>query len=54
MPKPAPFWATVDGQPVLGIGAVDLSLGPGKVGIGSFDETAEFKNVKITTAGWAR
>lgn len=45
---------TVDGQPVLAIGAVDLSLGPGKVGIGSFDETAEFKNVKITTAGSAR
>lgn len=28
--------------------AVDLSLGPGKVGIGSFDETAIFKDVKIT------
>jgi len=27
---------------------VDLSLGPGKVGIGSFDETGEFKTVRIT------
>jgi hypothetical protein len=31
--------------------AVDLSLGGGKAGIGSFDETAEFKNVKITATG---
>ncbi len=45
---------SVDGQPVPGIAAVDVSLGPGKVGIGSFDETAEFKNVRITTAGPAR
>jgi len=28
---------------------MDVSLGPGKVGLGSFDETAEFKNVKIVT-----
>jgi len=27
---------------------VDRSLGSGKAGIGSFDETGEFKNVKIT------
>jgi hypothetical protein len=27
--------------------AVDLSLGPGKVGLGSFDETGAFKNIKI-------
>jgi hypothetical protein len=45
---------SVDSQPVPAIAAVDVSLGPGKVGIGSFDETAEFKNVKITTAGSAR
>ena len=40
---------TVDGKPVPALRAVDVSLGPGKVGLGSFDETAEFKNVKITT-----
>lgn len=40
---------TVDGQPVLALRAVDVSLGPGKVGLGSFDETAEFKNVRIAT-----
>ncbi len=42
---------TVDGQALPSLKAVDLSLGGGKVGIGSFDETAEFKNVKITATG---
>jgi len=37
----------VDGQPLPALEAVDLSLGPGKVGIGSFDETGAFKNVTI-------
>lgn len=40
----------VDGQPVPALHAVDLSLGPGKVGLGSFDETGAFKNIKITAA----
>jgi hypothetical protein len=40
----------VDGQPVPALRAVDLSLGPGKVGLGSFDETGAFKNIKITVA----
>jgi hypothetical protein len=39
---------TVDGQPVPALEAVDVSLGAGRVGIGSFDETAEFRNVRIT------
>ena len=39
---------TVDGAPVPALEAVDRSLGAGKAGIGSFDETGEFKNVKIT------
>lgn len=39
---------SVDGRDLPALKAVDLSLGPGQVGIGSFDETAEFKNVKIT------
>jgi len=38
---------TVDGQALPALQAVDLSLGPGKVGIGSFDETGAFKNVRI-------
>lgn len=42
----------VDGRLVPALQAVDLSLNSGQVGIGSFDETADFKNVKIegTTA----
>jgi hypothetical protein len=40
----------VDGQRVPALHAVDLSLGPGKVGLGSFDETGAFKNIKITVA----
>jgi hypothetical protein len=39
---------TVDGQAVQALKATDVSLGAGKVGVGSFDETGEFKNVKIT------
>jgi hypothetical protein len=39
---------TVDGKAVPALQAVDLSLTTGKVGIGSFDETGDFKNVKIT------
>jgi hypothetical protein len=39
---------TVNGREVPGLNAVDLSLGPGKIGLGSFDETGEFRNVKIT------
>jgi hypothetical protein len=40
---------TVDGRPVPALEAVDLSLGAGQVGLGSFDETAEFRNVRITS-----
>jgi hypothetical protein len=40
---------TVDGQAVPALEAVDRSLGPGRVGIGSFDETGIFKNITITT-----
>lgn len=39
---------TVNGQAQPALEAVDLSLGSGKVGIGSFFETALFRNVKIT------
>lgn len=39
----------VDGQALPALHAVDLSLGPGKIGPGSFDETGEFKNVTINT-----
>ncbi len=37
----------VDGQVIPALDAVDVSLGPGKVGIGSFDETGSFRNVTI-------
>jgi len=37
----------VDGHPVPSLHAFDLSLGAGQVGIGSFNETGDFKNVKI-------
>ncbi len=42
---------TVDGKRVPALSAVDVSLGAGKVGLGSFDETAKFKNVRITAEG---
>jgi len=38
---------SVDGQSIPALHAVDLSLRSGRVGIGSFDETGDFKNVKI-------
>jgi hypothetical protein len=40
---------TVDDRSIPSLDAVDLSLGAGKLGIGSFDETGSFKNVRITT-----
>jgi hypothetical protein len=40
----------VDGQAVPALHAVELSLGPGSIGVGSFDETGEFKNIVITSA----
>jgi hypothetical protein len=40
---------TVEGHAVPALHAVDVSLGPGEIGLGSFDETAEFRNVKIRT-----
>lgn len=39
---------TVDGKAVPALHAVDLSMHSGKVGLGSFDEIGDFKNVKIT------
>jgi hypothetical protein len=38
---------TVDGRSIPALHAIDLSLASGRVGIGSFDETGDFKNVKI-------
>lgn len=38
---------TVDGRPIPALHAIDLSLRHGRVGIGSFDETGDFKNVRI-------
>ena len=39
---------TVDSHPIPALHAVDLSLTSGRVGVGSFDETADFRNLKIT------
>ena len=41
---------SVDGHSIPALYAVDLSLTAGKVGIGSFDETGDFKNVKLKGA----
>lgn len=38
----------VDDQTVPSLHAVDLSLHKGRIGIGSFNETADFKNVSIS------
>jgi hypothetical protein len=38
---------TVDGTPVPALHAIDLSLTDGRIGLGSFDETGDFKNFKI-------
>lgn len=38
----------VDGQPVPALQAYDVSLTSGRVGLGSFDETADFRNVTLT------
>jgi hypothetical protein len=38
----------VEGREIPALHAVDLSLPEGKVGIGSFDETGDFRNVKIS------
>lgn len=37
----------VDGQAIPALHAVDLSLTEGRVGIGSFDETGDFKDVRV-------
>ncbi len=39
---------SVDGRAVPALHAVDLSLSSGKVGLGSFDEVGDFRNVRIT------
>jgi len=38
----------VDGRAVPALRAVDLSLGSGKVGFGSFDEAGAFRNIRIS------
>jgi len=39
---------TVNGQPNTSLHGIDLSLGAGQVGLGSFFETAVFRDVRIT------
>lgn len=45
--KTGEVWVEVNGQKYDCLHAVDLSLGPGRVGIGSFFETAQFRNLRI-------
>src|SRR3569833_196399 len=40
----------VDGKKIPALHAVDLSLKSGKVGLGSFDEIGDFRNVRISGA----
>jgi hypothetical protein len=39
---------SINGKTPRAFEAVDLSLGAGRVGLGSFFNTAQFRNVKIT------
>ena len=41
----------VDGRALPALQAVDVSLGAGKVGLGSFDETGCFRSLKIVASG---
>jgi hypothetical protein len=40
----------VGGQKFPSLDAVDVSLTSGKIGLGSFFETAQFRNLKISPA----
>ena len=46
--KTGEVWVEVSGQKLDSLHAVDLSLGAGRVGIGSFFETAQFRNLRIS------
>lgn len=46
--KTGEVWVEVAGTRLPSLHAIDLSLGAGRVGIGSFFETAQFRNVKIS------
>ncbi len=39
---------SVDGRLIPALYAVDLSLSSGRIGVGSFDEVGDFRNVRIT------
>ena len=39
---------TVNGEPNSSLHGIDLSLGAGQIGLGSFFETAQFRNVHVT------
>lgn len=39
---------SIDGRQIPALHAADLSITSGSVGLGSFDETGDFRNVKIT------
>lgn len=39
---------TVDGQTTVALRGIDLSIKSGKIGLGSFFDTAQFRNLKVT------
>ena len=41
---------SVDGKEIPALHAFDLSLKQGRIGLGSFDETGDFRNVKVTAS----
>ena len=41
---------SIDGKAVPALRAVDLSLSEGRIGLGSFDETGEYKKVKVKSS----
>jgi hypothetical protein len=44
-------YVEVNGKRNPSLEAVDLSLRWGRVGLGSFDETGDFRNVRVTGTG---
>ena len=41
---------SVDGKEIPALHAFDVSLKQGRIGLGSFDETGDFRNVKVTAS----
>ncbi len=42
---------SVEGKEIPALHAFDTSLNQGRIGLGSFDETGDFRNVRVTASG---